>query len=52
VADLLGTWRPAAAQEFPVRPLRWKVGFALGGGATIVGRVIAWTSGQPVLVEK
>jgi tripartite-type tricarboxylate transporter receptor subunit TctC len=47
--------RPAWAQAYPNRPLRFVVGFPAGGGADIVSRVIApWLSdrlGQPVVVE-
>ena len=47
--------RRAAAQTYPVRPLRWVVGFPPGGGADTVSRVMAqWLSdrlGQQVVVE-
>lgn len=47
--------RPGSAQDFPVRPIRWLVGFAPGGGATVVSRIMAdWLGrrlGQPVLIE-
>lgn len=47
--------RPAPALAYPVRPVRWIVGFAAGGGTDTVSRVMAqWLSerlGQPVVVE-
>jgi tripartite-type tricarboxylate transporter receptor subunit TctC len=47
--------RIARAQAYPVRPLRWIVGFPPGGGADIVSRIMAdWLSGrlgQSVIVE-
>ncbi len=46
---------PAGAQEFPVHPLRIIQGFAPGGNADIIARVLAQEMskglGQPVLVE-
>jgi tripartite-type tricarboxylate transporter receptor subunit TctC len=58
LAGTLGTiaiTRGAAAQNFPIRPLRLLVGFAPGGGATIISRLVAdWLGhrlGQSVLVE-
>jgi len=46
---------PAAAQEFPIRPLRVIQGFAPGGNADIIARVLAQEMakglGQPVVVE-
>jgi tripartite-type tricarboxylate transporter receptor subunit TctC len=45
----------ANAQAYPVRPLRWVVGFPPGGGADIVSRIMTpWLAerlGQPVVIE-
>jgi tripartite-type tricarboxylate transporter receptor subunit TctC len=45
----------AAALAYPTRPLRWIVGFAPGGGADTVSRIMAqWLSerlGQSVVIE-
>jgi tripartite-type tricarboxylate transporter receptor subunit TctC len=47
--------RPALAQSYPTRQLRWIVGFAAGGGGDIISRIMAaWLAerlGQPVIVE-
>ena len=47
--------RRAGAQAYPMRPLRWIVGFPPGGGADIVSRIMApWLAerlGQPVVIE-
>jgi tripartite-type tricarboxylate transporter receptor subunit TctC len=46
---------PAAAQEWPQKPIRIIVAFGPGGGADIVGRIIAQSMqerlGQPVVIE-
>jgi tripartite-type tricarboxylate transporter receptor subunit TctC len=45
----------AAADDYPLRPVRWIVGFSAGGGTDTVTRIMAqWLSqrlGQPVVVE-
>jgi tripartite-type tricarboxylate transporter receptor subunit TctC len=47
--------RRASALQYPTRPLRWIVGFAPGGGADTVSRIMAqWLSerlGQSVVIE-
>jgi tripartite-type tricarboxylate transporter receptor subunit TctC len=51
----VSTWAPAAAQDWPHRTVRIIVGFGPGGGADIVGRIVAQALqaklGQPVVVE-
>jgi tripartite-type tricarboxylate transporter receptor subunit TctC len=46
---------PAAAQEWPQRPVRMLVGFGAGGGTDILARIVApamgTALGQPVVVE-
>jgi tripartite-type tricarboxylate transporter receptor subunit TctC len=46
---------PAAAQDWPQKPIRIIVGFGAGGGADIVSRILAQPMqerlGQPVIVE-
>ena len=50
-----GLAAPATAQEWPARSIRIVVAFGPGGGADIVGRIIAQSlqekHGQPVVVE-
>src|SRR5262250_2642429 len=54
-ASAIYTSHRASAQTYPVRPLRWVVGFPPGGGADTVTRIMApWLAerlGQPVVVE-
>jgi tripartite-type tricarboxylate transporter receptor subunit TctC len=46
---------PAAAQDWPTKPIRIVVSFGPGGGADIVGRILAQSMqeklGQPVIIE-
>lgn len=55
VAALLGIGVPAAAQEWPARPLRLIVPYAPGGGTDVVARVLAQAMTtqlpHPVVVE-
>src|SRR5258706_4433510 len=52
---LLTTVGPAAAQEWPTRPVTMIVPTAAGGGADILGRILAprlaELLGQPVIIE-
>jgi tripartite-type tricarboxylate transporter receptor subunit TctC len=54
-AMLLGSFIPASAQDYPMRPVRLIAGFPPGGAADILGRLVAaWLTdrlGQPVIVE-
>jgi len=54
VVFLSGT-RPAAAEDYPSRPIRFIVPFAAGGGTDIVARIIGQQlhalMGQPIVVE-
>jgi tripartite-type tricarboxylate transporter receptor subunit TctC len=54
-AALLGGTHEAAAQEWPQRPIRVIVPFGPGGGADIIGRIVAQSLqeklGQPVVIE-
>ena len=50
-----GLARPAAAQDWPQQPIRIVVSFGPGGGADIIGRILAESMqsklGKPVVVE-
>jgi tripartite-type tricarboxylate transporter receptor subunit TctC len=55
LAACLLTVAPAAAQDYPNKPIRLIVSFGPGGGADIVGRIlgqaISEKLGQPVVIE-
>ena len=38
---LAGATAPAAAQDWPLRPVTMVVSFAAGGGADVMGRILA-----------
>ncbi|HEY3794952.1 MAG TPA: tripartite tricarboxylate transporter substrate-binding protein, partial [Bradyrhizobium sp.] len=46
---------PSSAADYPVRPVRWLIGFAAGGPVDIVARIMSqWLSdhfGQQFVVE-
>ncbi len=46
---------PAAAQQYPARPIRMLIGFPPGGGTDIIGRIVAQklseNLGQPIIAE-
>lgn len=46
---------PAAAQNYPTRPVRWLIGFAAGGPndilARLLGQHLSQKLGQPVVIE-
>ena len=48
--------RPALAQDYPTKPIRFYVGFTPGGSADLLSRFIAQKLserlGQPVVVEQ
>jgi tripartite-type tricarboxylate transporter receptor subunit TctC len=54
-AGLLASTVGASAQEWPQRPIRIVVPFGPGGGADIIGRIVAQSMqeklGQPVVIE-
>ena len=47
--------RIASAQAYPIKPIRWIIGFPAGGGADMAARIMEpWLSrrlGQPVIIE-
>ena len=51
----LGVTSPGYAQEWPQRPIRVIVSFGPGGGADIIGRILADSMqarlGKPVIIE-
>ena len=55
-AGLLRSTVGASAQEWPLRPIRIVVPFGPGGGADIIGRIVAQSLqeklGPPVVIEK
>jgi tripartite-type tricarboxylate transporter receptor subunit TctC len=55
VASLLGLAIPAAAQDYPNRPIKWIVSFPPGGSTDVVARAMQPSLekrlGQPVVIE-
>src|SRR6476659_4023862 len=51
----LAIWAPAAAADYPNRPVRWLIGFSAGGPVDVVARIMSqWLSehfGQQFVVE-
>ena len=54
-AALPAVSRAASAEAYPIKPIRWIIGFPAGGGADTVARIMEpWLSrrlGQPVIIE-
>src|SRR5579872_4211453 len=54
-AAMLGGFSPAAAQDYPVRPITMIVPLATGGSTDVIARIVAEgmraSLGQPVIVE-
>ncbi|MDQ6684498.1 MAG: tripartite tricarboxylate transporter substrate-binding protein, partial [Pseudomonadota bacterium] len=52
---LTAAWRPASAQNFPLKPIRYIVPVAAGGGSDFVGRTVCerWGKllGQSFIVD-
>lgn len=55
LAVVAGLAKPAVAQDWPQRPIRIIVSFGPGGGADIIGRILAESMqqklGKPVIIE-
>ena len=53
--SVLFLWQPAAAQNWPTKPIRFLTGFAVGGSSDQLARLIAerltLALGQPVIVD-
>src|ERR1700741_5449526 len=51
----LAIWAPAAAADYPNRPVRWLIGFSAGGPVDVVARIMSqWLAehfGQQFVVE-
>ena len=55
MAALFSIAFPAAAQDFPTKPIRWVLGFAIGGAPDNIARVVAQQmttqTGQSVVLD-